>query len=521
MANLPGLQLYALLLGGFITVVTARAIVARRKRNPRRLPYPPGPQGKPFVGNRSQIPQTRAWLGYHEISKKYGDIVHLEVLGKHIVVLSSMKRVMDLLDKRAVKYSDRTVSYTMQLGGFGWSFAIMQYGQAWRDHRRAFHQHFNQTAVPKYHPIMYEETSAFLRKLRDVPSGKQWAHHLHLFFGTIIMRATYGFEDIGKNAALIDIAEGLIQRVGAVTVPGKYLVGTFPFLRHIPEWVPGAGFQREFRELKELNKEVVDTPFDDAKEKMANGQNGVYHSMARTFVEQQLDQGTSGSSNDITETMAKNVCAIAYLAGSETSIASAMALICALANNPEVQKKAQAEIDVVIGPDRLPRVEDRPALPYVNAVVKELTRWFTPAPLGLLHSNSEDDEYDGYFIPKGTIVWANIWSIMHDPEVFERSFDFIPERFLKDGKIGPAAIDPENTIFGFGRRICPGRHFADEVGFLFAASILATFDVSPPKDAQGKAIKIELVSRETGAVAVPLPFECIFAVRPGREGLLL
>ena len=59
-----------------------------------------------------------------------------------------------------------------------------------------------------------------------------------------------------------------------------------------------------------------------------------------------------------------------------------MALFCALANNLEVQRKAQGELDAVIGSDRLPRVEHRPYLPYVNALMKELMRWYSPAPLG-------------------------------------------------------------------------------------------------------------------------------------------
>ena len=54
----------------------------------------------------------------------------------------------------------------------------------------------------------------------------------------------------------------------------------------------------------------------------------------------------------------------------------------AMALYPEVQKKAQAEIDTVVGPHRLPDFEDRPSLPYINAIVKESMRWHLVAPLG-------------------------------------------------------------------------------------------------------------------------------------------
>lgn len=76
---------------------------------------------------------------------------------------------------------------------------------------------------------------------------------------------------------------------------------------------------------------------------------------------------------------------------------------------PEAQAKAQAEIDRVIGPDVLPTWADRERLPYVEALIKEVLRWAPVAPQALPHSASEDGIYEGYFIPKGTIVIANVW----------------------------------------------------------------------------------------------------------------
>lgn len=76
---------------------------------------------------------------------------------------------------------------------------------------------------------------------------------------------------------------------------------------------------------------------------------------------------------------------------------------------PEVQRKAQEEIDRVLGPGRLPTMADRPHLPYVDALVKEVLRWHPVAPMGIPHMSSEDDMYNGYFIPKGTLLLPNIW----------------------------------------------------------------------------------------------------------------
>jgi hypothetical protein len=98
-------------------------------------------------------------------------------------------------------------------------------------------------------------------------------------------------------------------------------------------------------------------------------------------------------------------------------------LFLALTLYPEVQKRAQAELDSVISRDRLPTSEDKPRLPYIEAMCKELLRWQVVAPLGnnitsaltrsegsrslrkgVPHASVEDDVYRGFFIPKGLIV---------------------------------------------------------------------------------------------------------------------
>ena len=95
---------------------------------------------------------------------------------------------------------------------------------------------------------------------------------------------------------------------------------------------------------------------------------------------------------------------------------------------PDVQKKAQAEIDAVVGPNRLPDFHDRPSLPYINAVVKESSRWNLVLPLGrplviiivttiltsseaAAHMSTNDDEYNDFYIPKGTIMIGNAWLV--------------------------------------------------------------------------------------------------------------
>ncbi|KAF9237534.1 cytochrome P450, partial [Melanogaster broomeanus] len=136
---------------------------------------------------------------------------------------------------------------------------------------------------------------------------------------------------------------------------------------------------------------------------------------------------------------------------------------------PEVQRTAQAEIDSVVGQNRLPTLRDHAQLPYVVVVLKEVFRWFPVAPLGVPHVAAENDFYEGYFIPKGAHVIYNTGrfsrlvqisapspesvyrAMLQDPNVYPEPMKFKPERFLPlDGK--QPENDPYNVCFGFGRR---------------------------------------------------------------------
>ena len=123
-----------------------------------------------------------------------------------------------------------------------------------------------------------------------------------------------------------------------------------------------------------------------------------------------------------------------------------------MALNPGVARKAQEELDRVIGKDRLPEFSDRDDLPYINALVKELLRWSPPAPIGLPVKTNQDDIYRGYSIPAGTTVIENTWAVCRDPKIYPDPEAFNPDRFLKDGKINPLVFNPEDRVFGSGRR---------------------------------------------------------------------
>jgi len=123
-----------------------------------------------------------------------------------------------------------------------------------------------------------------------------------------------------------------------------------------------------------------------------------------------------------------------------------------MVRNPKVLKKAQEELDRVVGKGRLPDFLDKDNLPYIDAIVKEVIRWSPPLPITIPKRVIQDDVYRGYFIPAGATVVENVWAICRDPTIYPDPETFNPDRFLKDGKIDPSVFNPEDRIFGAGRR---------------------------------------------------------------------
>ena len=120
--------------------------------------------------------------------------------------------------------------------------------------------------------------------------------------------------------------------------------------------------------------------------------------------------------------------------------------------NPKAMRKAQEELDRVVGKGELPGFAHRDDLPYIDALIKEVLRWYPTIPFGVPVRAMRDDVYRGCIIPEGTIVMGNVSAIFRDPEVYPDPNTFNPDRFLKDGKINPLVLNPESRAFGAGRR---------------------------------------------------------------------
>jgi len=255
----------------------------------------------------------------------------------------------------------------------------------------------------------------------------------------------------------------------------------------------------------------LEVPFQHVQDKLAQG------TIGPCMVGDALSRIDANDSDAAAITRAiKTAAASSFGAASHTTDSVLQVFVLAMVLHPEVQKRAQDEIQAVIGIDRLPDFSDRPHLPYVDAVLRETLRWHPVVPLGIPHSNVADDTYRGYFFPKGVTIIPNIWAMAHDEARYPDPSVFNPDRFFSE--IGCLNEDTVSYVFGFGRRICVGRHFADASLWSAIANMLAAFSFEAPVDHSGNPIKI-LPRFTTGFTSNPEPFPLKVTLRLETEKL--
>ncbi|KAI0274193.1 cytochrome P450 [Russula aff. rugulosa BPL654] len=403
---------------------------------------------------------------------------------KVIVVLSSLSAVKDLLEMRGEYYSERPHRPMVEMIEFDWAIFMTGRTETWRKGRRILDGSLRPGAMVSYRQGMQEKTYELLAQLRESPND--FRAHLRLLQGKLIMSIAFGY-DLKNGDRMVEAPNQVIEFLKSCPVPGAALVNYLPFLRGVPSWVPYFSYKPLARTVRKLVARMRDEPIDFVKNALLNGT--AARSLAGEYL-QELENFVGSERQKQEEAMIVSMGSM-YIAGLDSTVSSMSSLFLALVLFPHVQRRAQAELDVVVGRDRLPTFDDRPRLPYIEALCKELMRWNMVTPIGLPHSSTTDDVYKGFFIPKGSIVVANAWAILHDPETYPDPEEFKPERFLNED--GSVREDPTlSLVFGVGKRICPGRHLVDSTVFIVTSSVLSVFNVTKAKDKNGNEIPVQV-----------------------------
>lgn len=471
-------------------------------------PLPPGPRGLPLLGNILDMPSSKEWLTFAQWGRIWGGISSVRVMSRRLIIVNSAD-IMDELDKQGAVYSDRPIlEMAGELVGYKDALFLLRYGPRFRSYRKRISMIIGPAPMEGHKRLLEHKTTHLLKRILANPNDLM--AHLRTFAGGVILSLTYGIEVQETNDPYVKLIEDANVILNASTTPGAFIVDFFPFLRRLPEWLPGMGFVRTARVWAKETLKSVEAPFAFTEKQIASGM------APASFVSIHLENEALLSPEELFHI--KWAANSIYSGGADTTVSTEYSFYLAMVLNPEAQRKAQAEIDAVVGNDRLPTLADRPYLPYVNAIVKEAYRWNTVIPMGVPHAAMEDGIINGYFIPKGSVIITNLWNMLHDREIYPDPFTFNPDRHIATAE-RPAQRDPRTICFGFGRRICPGMHLAEASLFSSIAMTLAVFDISKAVE---NGVEITPVHENTaGTISFPEAFKCSIKPRSKKAVALI
>ncbi|KAG1907629.1 cytochrome P450 [Suillus fuscotomentosus] len=499
------------ILASGISCIVALVVVSRlTRRRVYPLPLPPGPPPLPFFDSG----KTYGWWQTNGLIAKLSDlissliigkIIHSDIFGIDLIIINSETIARELLDRRSGNYSTRPVIRTNELIGGSFNTAFLPYGETLRQHRKIFHQVLRAEVSISYRELYSRHANELVINLLGGTSDLL-QHHTEAYAASLIMAVTY-------DTMLMDMKTHFFPRI--VSPEKATMFTAFPFLEKLPFWCFGGAFALMGR-CRELVQQLLNEPFNEVKAQMANGI--ASHSLVADFLCQAHDEADE-------DTM-KAVALTGYMVGMDTvsryssspdsyfdvqqSAAALQTFLLAMVLCPDVQARARTEIDQVVKHDKMPCLDDRASMPYLDAILREST----PC-TGVPHASPNDDVYDGYFIPKGAMVMVNQWALSRDEDVFTDASRFDPNRHLTvDGKLKDPFVN--HFAFGHGRCICPGRWFAENSLWTATAAILAVLRIDHAKDSNGNKIEVK-PEFTTGLAIHPEPFQCSFEIVNGAR----
>jgi cytochrome P450 len=366
----------------------------------------------------------------------------------------------DLLNKRGIKYSDRPrLVMANECLEKGMHIMFRDYNDAFRKHQRMEASVLTFKASTTYQPLQDLESR---KMLYDFLSHQGFAHNFERYAFSVIHTLTFGIRAELGDSILSEVQQIERNIVEAGTF-GKWIVDAFPFLNHLP--APLAPWKRIAEANHEFEKAVH-------LKNMKRGLDSKAWNWTKEFT-----RSVDGKNMDTVE-MAYDLGILAG-AGVTTTAGVLQVFVLAAVSNPDIMLEARKELDAVVGTNRLPTFDDRTRLPFVHACMKEVFRWRTILPCTFPHHIKVEDEYRGYRIPANSTIVPLQWCMNHDERNFSDPHRFDPARWLKSG-----AEELRYHAFGFGRRICPGRHMAENSVFLGIARLLWAYDIKPDSDWQ-------------------------------------
>ncbi|KAG1797149.1 cytochrome P450 [Suillus variegatus] len=451
---------------GIVAVVAVLVALYKKLSLERKgIPLPPGPPARWFWNNA--LPAVNIAYALTNLVREYGPVVSFRQGSQVIIVIGGVEAVVDIMEKEGGSLVDRPRSVAAsEMLSHEMRITLARSGERFRRLRKAVHPHLQPKAAQEYQDMQRKNAMNFILDVLNDPTNHQ--KHAKRYAASVILQVTYGKSTPTANADLEVVRiHKVVEHFHATILPGAYLVDRVPLLRHLP----GYG-----KQLDEWHHEELEL---------------FRHQLRR--VKSEVDRNEAGPS--FTKTLLENteehklsIDEMSYLAGSlfgagsDTTAVGITATVMAAACHPLAQAKVHEELDTVIGSDRAPTFNDSSSLPQLHAFLLETLRWRPIVRIGFPHRATKDILWRGYCIPKGATVYGCHWTLSRDPTVFPDPETFNPQRWLdSEGRLND---DHTKFItFGFGRRVCPGLHLANQSLYITLALLLWSFRIVQRPDA--------------------------------------
>ncbi|KAJ3707964.1 hypothetical protein LUZ61_011669 [Rhynchospora tenuis] len=432
---------------------------------------PPGPRGYPVVGALPLLgPAPHVTLA--RLAKQYGPIMRLK-MGQHSMVVASTAAAarvfLKTLDANFASRPVDTAPKYLAYGGEDMVFA--EYGPKWKLLRKTCSLGMlGPAALERWAPVRISEVGCMLqsmyewsRRNQPVDIAELLSCSLANMIGQVIL-----------SRRILQTGQPEATKFKDMVVEHMTLAG----LVNYGDYIPGIGWM----DLQGLEKRISNLAgrFDKMWREMVELHEATASSRKGNpdVLDGLLSHRNAEDGEKITDVNIRALLMDLFTAGSDTSSSSIEWAIAEMLLNPSIVKRAQAEMDQVIGRNRRLQDSDIPNLPYLRAICKESFRKHPSTPLNLPLICTEDCEAEGYYIPKGTRLMVNIWAIGRDPDVWENPTEFNPDRFMteKGLKIQPNGTHFELIPFGAGRRICAGARMGQVLVEYILGTLIHAFD---------------------------------------------
>ncbi|KAL2903344.1 Cytochrome P450 98A2 [Bienertia sinuspersici] len=459
-----------------------------------RYKLPPGPTPWPVVGNIYDIKPIR-FRCFYEWAQIYGPIISFRLGPELNIVVSNAEFAKQVLKEHDQVLANR---YRKPSGRFtkdGKDLIWADYGPHFVKVRKVSTLAlFTPKKIEALRPIREDEAIAMIESLFNEctnPENKgkplNIRKHTSLMTFNNITRLTFGRRFINSNGELDPLGKELmgvlsirkVKRFNNVNFIAEHL----PWLRKLLSLFESDNDEVEVAmlnaRLDKFIKEIID---EYAEAKLKNNVNGEIANKHH-FVDALL---TMKDEYDLSDDTVFGLLWDMIIAGVDTVAISTEWGLAELTRNPRVQKKAQEELDQVIG-NRIMTEEDLSKLPYLKCIAKESLRLHPPTPLMLPHKAKAHVKIGGYDIPKGSTVHVNVWALGRDPNVWADVHEFRPERFFEED-VDMKGHDFRLLPFGAGRRICPGAQIGINLVTSMLGHLLHHFEWNPPNGVKPEEI---------------------------------